>query len=150
MSTVVDSLDQGSLGTDLVTITAHAQVRFLERYVDARVVQRARAVVASDRAILDVLSRDYSSQLAEYRQGVGEAVFRIKSCAGTLPFESFCVKAGSVRVEIVGNTCVTTLPPRASGRPVRNRRSDPASTTRRITSTHEGSPSREPSTGLVA
>lgn len=124
MSTIVDGgfrgfallngLTQGGL-----TFTAHAQVRYLERYIDSDAVMKARKVATGDNAALAILADKYAAELAAYMHAVDATVSRLRARFGHLPFARFSIAVGSLRVAVVGDACVTTLPPRLKRRPSR-------------------------------
>lgn len=119
---MLDDRSTRGVSANRPAITAHAQVRFVERYVDELAVQRARKISESDHAVLDALMPDYESYLARYRSGIEAALSRLEERHGPLPFNRFNIRAGSTRVAVVGRTCVTTLPPHEAGRPISSRR----------------------------
>lgn len=124
MSTVIDNqlaAPQSGAPMGSPTITAHAQVRFIERYVDAKAVVKARQATTSESAALAVLGREYAADLVAFRRGVELMISRLKARFGHLPFPRFSIEVGGARVVVVGDSCITTLPPRAQGRPIRDR-----------------------------
>jgi hypothetical protein len=113
MSTTVDEITlPGSDGPleEGPKITAHARVRFLERYVDDAAVRAVRESAANDRQILELLEPKYPRELAAYEGRVSNALAHLTGRLGTLPFPRYGVRIGALRVAMVGDTCVTTLP----------------------------------------
>ncbi len=103
-------------------ITTHAQVRFIERYVDAKAARAARQEASTERAMLELLANEYPCELATYKAHVAQAVDHLKERLGTVPFPRYVVRIGRLSIVMVGDTCVTTLPRRAAPRPIRDRR----------------------------
>ncbi len=102
-------------------VTAHAQLRYLERYVDAPAVKLVTKTHPNERTALEVLSSDFGKELEDYRARVQAAVSRLKARVGDIPFDRYALHSGSLSVAMVGDTCVTTLPRRNHERSVLNR-----------------------------
>jgi len=125
MSTVVDKAlprsPHASVGDRGPAISAHAELRFLERHVDARAARTARKSAASEHAALEMLAKDYQKELESYRGRVHQAVTHLTERLGTIPFRNYTIRSGPLSLVMVGETCVTTLPHRVAARPVRKR-----------------------------
>src|SRR5579884_2695981 len=93
------------IGQPSPTITAHAQVRYLERFVDERAAQAARTLAGSDAVALQSLCGRFADDLAQYRERMAGALRRLAS-RGPLPFETYRVRAGDLSIVMVGDTCV--------------------------------------------
>lgn len=122
MSTVVDVRPPVPNQPDRLAVSAHAQVRFLERYVDARAVRRARIDAPDEQSLLAALSLSYGAELASFRNRAAAAVAWLKTRVGDVPFATYTVKADGVCLKVVGETAVTTLPPHTATRRKRGRR----------------------------
>jgi hypothetical protein len=122
MSTVVDVRPPTPDHPERLAVSAHAQVRYLERYVDARAVRRARIDARDEQSLLAALSLSYGAELASFRSRAAAAVAWLKIRIGDVPFETYTVKTDGVSVKVVGETAVTTLPPHDAPRRNRGRR----------------------------
>ena len=99
-----------TLDTPYITFSAHALVRYIERYVDAASVASLRARGLDDRAVLQRLLTRYGAQLAVFQAQVRCAAVRCYSAGAALCDVPFRLKLGHMRVVIQFGMCITVLP----------------------------------------
>jgi hypothetical protein len=103
-----DSQRGSSSGT---AITAHAQLRYVERYIDPAAAKEAHKAGRSAAAAVRSLTERYGIEIEDYRREVAATLSRLKARLGTIPFDRYTVRNGKLALAMVGDTCVTTLPP---------------------------------------
>ncbi|MBV8282571.1 MAG: hypothetical protein JO347_10990 [Candidatus Eremiobacteraeota bacterium] len=108
-----------ALDTTHITFSAHALVRYIERFIDPEAVCILRARGLDDRAILERLLARHGAQLAVFQAQVRCAASRCYNAGDALSDLPFRLKLGHTRVVIQGGMCITVLPddrPRTRGR----------------------------------
>ncbi|MBC5805548.1 MAG: hypothetical protein DLM53_00615 [Candidatus Eremiobacter antarcticus] len=100
-----------------LVFTAHCQVRYIERFLDAQAVADARRRHKHDALILEALADEFQADLKHFRHVVQVAYFHLLHKAGEfVEGSAFRIKLGPLAVCVDGNVCKTTVdtyyPPR--------------------------------------
>jgi hypothetical protein len=102
-------------------LTLHAQVRYLERYIDPKAVKRALSDTQSASRALDILREQYGHELAALSDLIVAASESLNRVPDSFRLQRYRLRVSGVRLAMVGQTCVTTLP-RWTHRKIQERR----------------------------